>query len=302
MTFNGPGELVKIEKNGPLPNEHSVFNKCTSLAARYGVTTHNLPSQEKLQYTRTRLKLGRFDPQSTITIRMEVNQNIPETIYDDDYVHFQFIIRYVNPKDHTDLVTRVISQKVPVLRNGSSSNDGYTLFKSINENALSVLLAKEAAYRCMIKDRTLEDDKQGNAFISHEDMEDLILQTKRDIDTTVNRISNAYLKIKSDQNNDTENTNYVDPPQLDNTFRKLHHFRRGTILGTHMQADDDRFVLRNLFLRMPLEYSVSVIVPELWMCRLDENNRTIRTKVPAETLALWDDVSGIFFLVFFDLS
>ena len=98
------------------------------------------------------------------------------------------------------------------------------------------------------------------------------------------------MKIEQNQHNDNSHS---DPPELKNAFKMIHHFRRGAILGQYMQAVDDRFILRNHFLRMPLESSIAMIAAVLWMFRIDKNGNVSKVSVPAETLTLWDDVSEL---------
>lgn len=146
--------------------------------------------------TRTRLRMGRFDPQSTLSVMMQVKDTIHPSGYgDDDFVYFQFITRYLNPNDVTDLVTRVVSQKIPILIDELDENNDF--FHSLNENILPTLLCKEAAFRCMVKPD--DDSREGSdktAVVEHEDVEYLVLQAQKDLDTTVNRISGAYFHSK----------------------------------------------------------------------------------------------------------
>ncbi len=109
----------------------------------------------------------------------------------DKFVYFQFISRYLNPFDASDLVTRVVSQRVPIL---IKDND-YNFYNSLNEHAISSLLGKEAAYRCMIKNGSRESIDT-RSVVSHEDVEDLVLQSQKDLDTTVSMISEAYFSFK----------------------------------------------------------------------------------------------------------
>ena len=83
----------------------------------------------------------------------------------------------------------------------------------------------------------------------------------------------------------------TDPPELKNSFRRLHQFRRGNILSAHMQNVDDRFILRNHFLRMPIQNSITMMSPTLWMYKFDSSGNIVTVQVPAETLTMWDDVS-----------
>jgi hypothetical protein len=87
-------------------------------------------------------------------------------------------------------------------------------------------------------------------------------------------------------------TERSDPPELKNTLRRLHHFRRGNIIGSTMQSIDDRSLLRDLFLRMPLDNCLKMMAPSLKMYKRDTGGSLLSMRVPAETLSLWDDVSN----------
>lgn len=82
-----------------------------------------------------------------------------------------------------------------------------------------------------------------------------------------------------------------DPPELRIALKLLHHFRRGTILGSSMQSIDDRSLSRDIFLRMSLNDSLAIMAPMVWMRRRDADGTVSSMEVPAETLILWDDVS-----------
>lgn len=78
-------------------------------------------------------------------------------------------------------------------------------------------------------------------------------------------------------------------PELDMILKRLHYFRRGTILGSNTQSSDDRSLLRDLFLRLPLHDCLALMVPELWKYYFGDNEEVTSTNVPAETLVLLDD-------------
>ena len=83
-------------------------------------------------------------------------------------------------------------------------------------------------------------------------------------------------------------------PELEVVFKRLHHFRRGTILGSNTQSSDDRSLLRNLFLKMPLHDCLMMMAPKLWMYYFGDNGEIVSTIVPAETpVLLHDNVSII---------
>ena len=78
-------------------------------------------------------------------------------------------------------------------------------------------------------------------------------------------------------------------PELEIIFKRLHHFRRGTILGSNSQSSDDRALLRDLFLRMPLHDCLLMMVPDLELYYFDNNSEVVSTHAPAETLVTLDD-------------
>lgn len=189
-SVNGQFKLIDTDNKPMLSNERATFASCNSRAANHNIPTNNLPSLQVLGNTRTRLRMGRHDYQATISMRIQVNE--PILLDGDNFVYFQYISRYLNPCDETDLVTRVVSQRVPLLRHDDDEN----FFNSFDEKALSVLLAKEAAYRCMVNDNTPEESNNRIA-VNHDDIEALVLQSQKDLDVTVNRMSRAYFDFKN---------------------------------------------------------------------------------------------------------
>ena len=131
---------------------------------------------DTMDATRTRLQLGRFDPKSTVSVMIQIDKKLQSK----DAV-FQFIMRYANPHDASDFITRVISQRLEVVH----KDYGSQFFDSLEKDTLSVLLAKEAAYRCMVHDigRSQED-----LTYDHEEIEELVLRTQEELDTTCHRI------------------------------------------------------------------------------------------------------------------
>ncbi len=197
-SFNGPGEMVETQKKHTLSNEHEVFLSCSKFAADQGIPTNNIPSIEALESTRIRFRIGRFDSRSTFTVMMQVKDtsHIPAHPNGNHFFYFQFITRYLNPDDITDLVTRVVSQRVPVSTRDTNFNEHNDFFNSLNEKVLPVVLAKEAAYRCMVKKKDQTGGKRSST-VSHEDVENLVPRAQYDLDTTVNRIANAYFDVNN---------------------------------------------------------------------------------------------------------
>ncbi len=73
-------------------------------------------------------------------------------------------------------------------------------------------------------------------------------------------------------------------------MNQLHHFRRGAILRDGLQSIGERLLDRSLFLRSPLRECLGMIAPLLWKCQLGADGRIGLDPIPAETLALWDDI------------
>lgn len=87
------------------------------------------------------------------------------------------------------------------------------------------------------------------------------------------------------------------PPELAEALRRMYHLRRGSLLSPGpLRSMDDRAELRARFLRFPLEDCINMMAPVLWSSgALDSSNpsKWSMDLVPSETLALWDNVSGI---------
>lgn len=106
----------------------------------------------------------------------------------------------------------------------------------------------------------------------------------------------------SDATVDIEQTAFGESIRDEIIFKRLHHFRRGIILGSNTQSSDDRALLRDLFLRMPLHDCLLMMVPELWVYYFD-NGEVFSTHAPAETLAMLDDnvsLYNIFYESFYE--
>jgi len=298
ISFNGSCTLNNKQK-GILPNERSSFSTSASHAANLGISTTNLPHHKIIESTCTSLKMCRFDSKSTVTVMIEINS--PIKVNDDEsFCYFQFITRFLNPNDKSDLITRVTTQRVPVC-----TEVGVNFFDSLNYDALSIVLGREAAFRTTAREgRDIigigERSTNEISVVSHEDLEDFALQTQQDIDTTVQRILNAYFSQKNlspwlvDIEQDTDQsqslTNQYDTAELSSLFKNLHHFRRGNIVGASLQSTDDQSLLRDLFIRLPLVSCLCIMAPLLWMCSFDRDGSIQLHPVPAETLTLWDNV------------
>jgi hypothetical protein len=179
--YHGPGAISK-EWRSPLPNERSTFARCASLAAKQGLPTHNLPSATVIQSTLTQIQIGRYDPYSNISIMMQVDRKVPDQC---SHVHFQFVTRYIDPVDNTKFITRVATQIVVV------SADDSKYLDSLNEKVITILLAKEAAFRSMIS-KTDDEDDRFNVVLDAPGIDACAFEAQRDLDATIYMISASY--------------------------------------------------------------------------------------------------------------
>lgn len=76
---------------------------------------------------------------------------------------------------------------------------------------------------------------------------------------------------------------------FEGALKKLHNFRRGVNIGPNIQSVDDMAILRDLFLRLPLDDSICMLAPIMRSFSSNEDGK----EVPPDTLALLDDVSII---------
>ena len=129
--------------------------------------------------TLSRIKLGRYDPLSTFSVCLEVNEDCH--VLDEKYVFFQFVIRYVKADGKT-LVTRVYSHRLPIARSVDDFLDG------VDEEVVPVLLGREAVLRSMFR-----KDRADRADTMDKDQEEMLAHAaKKDLDSTVHKISAAY--------------------------------------------------------------------------------------------------------------
>jgi hypothetical protein len=85
------------------------------------------------------------------------------------------------------------------------------------------------------------------------------------------------------------------PPPLHGTLSRLYHLRRGPLISPGpMRSIDDRAESRGLFLRLPLEDCLQMMEPSIWSTGSLGGITSawdVMQEFPAETLALWDNVS-----------
>jgi hypothetical protein len=177
----GPGEIVEVDKK-VLENERAAFAAGATLAAGQGLKTNKLPSKEALDLSMTRIRLARVDPLSTLAVMMQVNDSMEA---EDEFAFFQMISRHV---DHVGkkLITRVSTHRLPV------ADDVSNFVSAVDEEVVSVLLAKCAVYRSLHGREETDDPRELVTAGDTDTLELLAYEAQLDLDATVQRISGAF--------------------------------------------------------------------------------------------------------------
>jgi hypothetical protein len=177
----GPGELVE-NSSEPLVNEQVAFRKGVQRAnanAAIITASDDQPSIAVIDSTQTRIRLGRFDPLSTYSVMLRLN----DSYQNEEHAFFQGIVRFVDATGQR-LITRVTSHRLSV------ASDVGEFLEAIDEEVVPVLLGKEAVYRSMFG-RDADSDNPFHAAYTDE-MDSLAYEAQQDLDNTIFRISSAF--------------------------------------------------------------------------------------------------------------
>jgi hypothetical protein len=273
--IHGPCEQLDDSSSRMLcRNEESIYSRCSG--------NESSVSDMTVESTRCKFLFGRYDAKASLSLILEVLQDI--NLDEHHYAHFQFITRYLDLQDINSVITRVITQRVPITRNDNE------IFQALNEDIIAVLLGKEAAFRCMVTERS----KHRKEYLTVDPVEinTFAEEVQNDIDATIHSMFKAY-QTHNMQSNDSElskSNEYNIPPDLCKAIKYLHHFRRGEILGSAVQSIDERTLLRDAMIRFPLGDCLKIMAPCFWKCDIDTVHHEFKP-VPASTLVLWDKVS-----------
>ena len=285
-----------ITEPGLLPNERAAFATGASMAAKRFLATNNLPSEEQVGMTLTRIHMGRYDPLSTLSVMLEVQDNIQ---FFNKYALFQCTVRYLDV-DQQCLVTRVVTQRLPVAKNVQDFLDG------MDEEVVPVVLGREAVFRSCVG---REEQEAIDAIVADTDrVEALAIEAQKDLDNTINRVSGAFRLMNLEEGPTRHNLmeeggvaaansslDFAFPPELADALHRLFHLRRGSMLSPGpVRSIDDRAEIRNLYLRLPLDDCLCMMAPSLWSSKILGVSTEISNgleAVPSDTLALWDNVS-----------
>ncbi|CAL9185801.1 unnamed protein product [Musa hybrid cultivar] len=172
-----------------------------------------------------------------------------------DYVYFQFAVRYSNIY-HTD-ISRVITVRLPTV-------DSVSMYlRSMQENAAAVLIAK----RTLLHAKTFSD----------------AIDMRLTVDERVKDIAVKYGSQLP------KSRLYRFPQELSTLPESLFHLRRGPLLGNIVGHEDERSVLRNLFLNASFDLSLRMLAPR---CLMHRDGGTFE-ELPAYDLAMQSNVAVV---------
>lgn len=172
-----------------------------------------------------------------------------------DYVFFQFAIQYSNVYQAS--ISRVFTVKLPTVDSVSA------YLESVQDDVAAVLIAKRTLLRAK----------------NHSDALDM----RATIDE---RVKDIAVKFGSQL---PKSKLYRLPKELTLLPEHLFHLRRGPLLGSIVGHEDERSVLRNLFLNASFDLSLRMVVPR---CLMHREGGTFE-ELPAHDLAMQSDAAVV---------
>ncbi|XP_024991790.1 protein transport protein SEC23 [Cynara cardunculus var. scolymus] len=183
-------------------------------------------------------------------VSMETHGNIKS-----DYVYFQFGIFFSNLYQ-ADII-RVITVRLPTVDSISSYLD------SVQDEVAAVLIAKRSLLRA-------------KNFSDAIDVRKTVDERIKDI---TNRFGSQLPKSKL----------YQFPKELSYLPELLFHLRRGPLLGSILGHEDERSVLRDIFLNASFDLSLRMVAPR---CLMHREGGTFE-ELPAHDLAMQSDAAVV---------
>ncbi|KAK1356738.1 Protein transport protein SEC23 [Heracleum sosnowskyi] len=192
------------------------------------------------------IKMLSVEEMQCFTLSMETRSDIKS-----DFVYFQFAIQYSNV--YLADITRLVTVRLPTVDSVSA------YLESIQDEVASVIIAK----------RTLLRAKTSS--------------TVNDMRATIDeRIRDIALKFGS---HIPRSKLYRFPKELNLLPELLFHLRRGPLLGNIIGHEDERSVLRNIFLNASLDLSIRMMAPR---CLMHREGGTFE-ELPAHDLVMQSD-------------
>lgn len=200
--------------------------------------------------TSTCIQMLSVEETQSFALSMETKGDIKH-----DHVFFQFAVRFSNVYQAD--ISRVITARLPTVDSVSS------YLESIQEEVAAVIIAK----RTVLNARTATDAVDMRLTIDE-------------------RVKDIALKFGSQL---PKSKLYRFPKQLLSLPENLFHLRRGPLLGSIVGHEDERSVLRNLFLHASFDLSLRMVAPR---CLMHREGGTFE-ELPAYDLAMQSDVAVV---------
>ncbi|XP_021846950.1 protein transport protein SEC23 A [Spinacia oleracea] len=172
-----------------------------------------------------------------------------------EHVFFQFSMQYSNV--YTADITRVITVRLPTVDSVSAYLD------SVQDDVAAVLIAK----RTLLRAKTAPEAVNMRSTIDE-------------------RVKDISLKFGSPV---PKSKLYKFPKELSSLPEHLFHLRRGPLLGNIVGHEDERSVLRNLFLDASFDLSLRMVAPR---CLMHREGGTFE-ELPAYDLAMQSDTAVV---------
>ncbi|XP_076924692.1 protein transport protein SEC23 A-like isoform X1 [Bidens hawaiensis] len=186
----------------------------------------------------------------SFAVSLETHGNIKT-----DFVYLQFGILFLNLYQAD--ITRVITVRLPTVDSVSS------YLESVQDEVAAVLIAK----RSLLRAKTGQDAIDVRATIDER------------IKDITNKFGSQMPKSKL----------YQFPKELANMPEILFHLRRGPLLGSIVGHEDERSVLRDIFLNASFDLSLRMVAPR---CLMHREGGTFE-ELPAHDLAMQSDAAVV---------
>ncbi|KAJ7563485.1 hypothetical protein O6H91_03G112300 [Diphasiastrum complanatum] len=171
----------------------------------------------------------------------------------DDYVYFQFVVRFTNAYQAN--VTRVITVRL------STTNSVSTYLQSVNDEVAAVLISKKT----VLEAKTASDAAEMRLSVD-ERIKDISLKFGKQMPRSKLRLF---------------------PTELSRIPELLFHLRRGPLLGSIVGHEDERAILRNLFLQASFDLALRMLSPRVLMY----HEGGAFEEIPAHSLAMQSDTA-----------
>ncbi|KAJ9551660.1 hypothetical protein OSB04_015705 [Centaurea solstitialis] len=183
-------------------------------------------------------------------VSMETHGNLKS-----DYVYFQFGILFSNLYQAD--ITRVITVRLPTVDSISAYLD------SVQDEVAAVLIAK----RSLLRARNFSD----------------AVEVRKTVDERIKDITNRFGSQMP------KSKMYQFPKELSYLPELLFHLRRGPLLGSILGHEDERSVLRDIFLNASFDLSLRMVAPR---CLMHREGGTFE-ELPAHDLVMQSDAAVV---------